>query len=168
MPAASTTRDSLRELDRRWGTPLLLVAATVLLGFGLTMPLMHLEKLFWDSSYSVVTGVFGLWQDGQPVLAAVVFFWSVVFPVAKLGLLYGIWFGRIGRKRRAFVLKWLDILGKWSMLDVYIVAILIVAVKLGPLAEVRVEPGLYVFGAAVLATMFVGARVERFARQQGR
>ena len=147
---------------------MLLVAATILLGFGLTMPLMHLEKLFWDSSYSVVTGVFGLWEDGQPVLAAVVFFWSVVFPIAKLGILYWIWFGRTGRKQRAFFLKWLDILGKWSMLDVYIVAVLIVAVKLGPLAEVTVERGLYVFGAAVLATMLVGARVERFARRQAK
>jgi paraquat-inducible protein A len=157
---------SLREIDRRWGTPLLLVAASVLLAFGLYMPLLRLEKmLFWKSSYSVVTGVFGLAEDGQYVLATVVFFWSVVFPIAKLALLYWIWFGRTDKDQRAFVVKWLDKLGKWSMLDVYIVAVLIVAVKLGPLAEVTVEPGLYVFGAAVLSTMLVGARVERMARR---
>jgi paraquat-inducible protein A len=50
------------------------------------------------------------------------------------------------------------------MLDVYIVAVLIVTVKLGPLAEVTVEPGLYVFGAAVLLSMLVGARIEKLAR----
>ena len=157
---------SLRELDRRWGIPILLVASSVLLAFGLYMPLMRIEKmLFWENRYSVVTGVFGLAEDGQLVLAAVVFFWSVVFPIAKIALLYWMWFGKADRSQRAFVTRWLDVLGKWSMLDVYIVAVLIVAVKLGPLAEVTVEPGLYVFGAAVLLTMFAGSRVERTARR---
>ncbi len=163
MPGAFA---SLRQLDRRWGTPILLLAAAALLALGLNMPLMKIEKmLFWKNRYSVVTGVFGLAEDGQYVLATVVFFWSVVFPIAKLALLWWMWFGRADKRQRAFVTKWLDVLGKWSMLDVYIVAVLIVAVKLGPLAAVTIEPGLYVFGAAVLATMIAGSRVERSARR---
>ena len=150
---------------RHYGTPLLLAAASVLLGLGLYMPLLHVEKmLFWKNEYSVVTGVFGLAEDRQYVLAAVVFFWSVVFPIAKLALLWWMWFGRADKRQRAFVTKWLDVLGKWSMLDVYIVAVLVVALKLGPLAEVTVEPGLYVFGAAVILSMLVSARIERLAR----
>ena len=163
MPGAFS---SLRQLDRRWGTPIVLLAASALLGLGLYMPLMKIEKmLFWKNRYSVVTGVFGLAEDGQYVLATVVFFWSVVFPIAKLALLWWMWFGRADKRQRAFVTKWLDVLGKWSMLDVYIVAVLIVAVKLGPLADVTIEPGLYVFGAAVLLTMIAGSRVERSARR---
>jgi paraquat-inducible protein A len=164
MPGAVT---SLRQVyPRHWGTVAVLVLASLLLAFGLYLPLLHLEKmLFWKNSYSVVTGVFGLAEDHQYVLATVVFFWSVVFPITKLALLYWIWFGRTDADQRHAVLRWLDKLGKWSMLDVYIVAVLIVAVKLGPLAEVTVEPGLYVFGAAVLMTMFAGARVERLARR---
>jgi len=158
---------SLRQVyPRHYATPALLVLASVLLALGLYLPLIHLEKmLFWENSYSVVTGVFGLAEDGQYVLATVVFFWSVVFPIAKLALLYWLWFGRTDKAQRATVLTWLDKLGKWSMLDVYIVAVLIVAVKLGPLAEVTVEPGLYVFGAAVLLSMLVGARVAKLARK---
>ncbi len=157
---------SLRQLHpRHWGTPALLIFTSILLAFGLYLPLLRLEKmLFWKSSYSVVTGVFGLAEDHQYVLATVVFFWSVVFPITKLALLHWLWFGRSDAKQRAGVLRWLDKLGKWSMLDVYIVAVLIVAVKLGPLAEVTVQPGLYVFGAAVLLSMFVGARIEGLAR----
>jgi paraquat-inducible protein A len=157
---------SLRQLDRRWGTPILLLAASASLALGLNMPLMKIEKmLFWKNRYSVVTGVFGLAEEKQYVLATVVFFWSVVFPIAKLALLWWMWFGRADKRQRAFVTKWLDVLGKWSMLDVYIVAVLIVAVKLGPLADVTIEPGLYVFGAAVLLTMIAGSRVERSARR---
>ena len=157
---------SLRQVrPRDLATPALLAVSGVLLAFGLYLPLLRLEKmLFWKNSYSVVTGVFGLAEDGQYVLATVVFFWSVVFPIAKLALLHWIWFGKTDKDQRALVVRWLDRLGKWSMLDVYIVAVLIVAVKLGPLAEVTVQPGLFVFGAAVLSTMLVGARVERFAR----
>jgi paraquat-inducible protein A len=152
---------------RHHATPALLVLATGLLAVGLCLPLLHVEKmLFWENRFSVVTGVFGLAEDGQWVLAAVVFFWSVLFPIAKLALLYWLWFGRPDRQRRARVLEWLDVLGKWSMLDVLIVAVLVVAVKLGPLAEVRVEPGLYVFGAAIVASMIAGARIEKLARRQ--
>lgn len=151
---------------RHYGTPALLVIGSVLLALGLYMPLMRVEKmLFWENRYSVATGVFGLAEDGQYVLAAVVFFWSVVFPIAKLALLYWLWFGSADPKQRATVLTRLDKLGKWSMLDVFIVAILIVAVKLGPVADVTVEPGLYVFGAAVLLLMLVGARIEHLARR---
>jgi paraquat-inducible protein A len=158
---------SLRQAHpRHFGTPALLVLASGLLAVGLFLPLLHVEKmLFWENSFSVVTGVFGLAEDGQYVLAAVVFFWSVVFPIAKLALLYWLWFGRTDKDQRANVLKWLDKLGKWSMLDVYIVAVLIVAVKLGPLATVKVLPGLYVFGSAVLLSMLVGARIEKLARR---
>jgi len=156
---------SLRQLHPRDRvTPSILVLASVLLAFGLSLPLLHLEKmLFWENSYSVVTGVFGLAEDRQYVFAAVVFFWSVLFPIAKLGLLHWIWFGRTSAARRASVVRWLDKVGKWSMLDVYIVSVLVVAVKLGPLAEVRVERGLYVFGTAVVLTMIAGARVEKHA-----
>ena len=159
---------SLRQLHpRHWGTPSLLFVTSILLAFGLYLPLLRLEKmLFWKSSYSVVTGVFGLAEDGQYVLATVVFFWSVVFPITKLALLHWLWFGRSDPKQRAAVLRWLDKLGKWSMLDVYIVAVLVVALKLGPLAG-HVEPGFYV-PAAVILSMLIGARIEKLARRAGR
>ena len=156
---------SLRNVyPKHWATPALLVLTSAMLALGLYIPLLRIEKLFWENRYSVATGVFGLYEDGQYVLATVVFFWSVVFPIAKLALLFWLWFGRTDAEQRAFVLRWLDKLGKWSMLDVFIVAILVVAAKLGPLAEVNVEPGLYVFGAAVLLSMLVGARIEHLAR----
>jgi paraquat-inducible protein A len=145
--------------------PLLLVAAAVLLTLGLYFPLLRIEKmLLWKNDYSVATGVFGLFEDGQYFLAAIVFFWSVVFPIGKLVLLGWLWFGRTDADQRAHVLRWLDKVGRWSMLDVFIVAVLVVALKLGPLASVTVEPGLYVFAGAVLLLMLVGARMEKLAR----
>jgi paraquat-inducible protein A len=155
-----------RAYPKNYVVPLALAAAAVLLTLGLYFPLLRIEKmLFWKNEYSVATGVFGLFEDGQYLLAAVVFFWSVVFPIGKLVLLFWLWFARTDADQRANVLRWLDKVGRWSMLDVYIVAVLVVALKLGPLASVTVEPGLYVFGSAVLVLMLLGSRMEKLAHR---
>jgi paraquat-inducible protein A len=52
-------------------------------------------------------------------------------------------------------LKWLATYSKWSMLDVFVVALLVVSVKLGALAQVNVELGIYAFAASVFLTMLV-------------
>jgi paraquat-inducible protein A len=49
--------------------------------------------------------------------------------------------------------------GKWSMLDVFVVAVLVVAVKLGAIADVEMRFGLYAFAASVLLTMFITSRI---------
>ncbi|OQX45604.1 MAG: paraquat-inducible membrane protein A, partial [Candidatus Sedimenticola endophacoides] len=53
--------------------------------------------------------------------------------------------------------------GRWSMLDVFVVALLVVSVKLDAIARVQIHYGLYAFSAAVLITMLVTARVARHA-----
>ena len=148
----------------RVDAPLLILAAAVCLGFGLSLPLIDVEKLFWDTEYSVATGVFGLWKDGEHVLAAIVFFFSVVFPIAKLSLLLWIWFGRVDPQQRDATLRWLAALGKWSMLDVFIVAILIVAAKLGP-TSVSARAGIYFFGGAILLSMLATILVQGLAKR---
>lgn len=162
---AGAARSLARAHPRRLDVPLLILASSALLAAGLALPLIHVEKLWTESSYSVATGVFGLWQDGHPVLASVVFFFSVIFPVAKLGMLLWIWFVPQPARRREFVLDALAGLGKWSMLDVYIVAILIVAVRLGPLAEAEPRAGVYFFGAAILASMVTTQVVRGIAQR---
>ena len=51
--------------------------------------------------------------------------------------------------------------GRWAMLDVLVVAILVVTVKLGAIASIEVHYGLFTFGAAVLLIMFVTNRVVK-------
>ena len=64
-----------------------------------------------------------------------------------------------GKKRLHQYLHWMHLYGKWSMLDVFVVAILVVAVKLGAIANVEMRYGLYAFAASVLITMFITARI---------
>ena len=138
-----------------------------LLVMGLSLPLMKVEKMvFWKNEYSVFKGVISLWEQSQYALAVILFFFSVVFPAVKLAALGVLWNAPLSEGKRQTVLHWLGILGKWSMLDVFVVAILIVLVKLGPLAKVEPQSGVYVFCAAILVSMVTSMYVESLAKKQ--
>lgn len=158
---------ALRDLHpRRIEVPILIVLSFALLLTGLSLPLMQVEKmLFWKNDYSVFRGVISLWDQGQYALAAILFFFSIVFPVGKLSALGVIWNVRLAEVKRNAVLRWLGLLGKWSMLDVFVVAILIVLVKLGPLAKVTPQAGLYVFCSAILLSLVTSMYVESLAKR---
>jgi paraquat-inducible protein A len=140
---------------------LLIVAAAVLLGIGLVAPVITLEKfVLIENTFSVVSGVIQLLREGQWFLFFVISCFSIVLPLLKLGVLYLLVGNRLsGKKRLHQYLHWMHLYGKWSMLDVFVVAILVVAVKLGAIANVEMRYGLYAFAASVLITMFVTARI---------
>ena len=135
--------------------------AALLLSVGLVAPIITLSKfVLIQNTFSVLSGVVELLKEGQLFLFLVITGFSVVLPVLKLGVLY-----RLVSKSEAMQdkvrqqLHWMHLYGKWSMLDVFVVAILVVAVKLGAIAAVEMRFGLYAFAASVLLTMFITARV---------
>ena len=153
---------------RRIDVPVALLFAAVALAIGLSTPLLNVSKAFFvDADYSVWSGVTGLWRDGEHFLSLVVLFFSCIFPIAKLLMLAQIWFFRTSPGLRARRLHRLEELGRWSMLDVFAVAILIVATKLEPLASVEALPGVYWFSAAVLVSMVYTHVVRGLARVTG-
>ena len=138
--------------------------SAALLFTGLSLPLLHAQQMFWKSRYSIWQGVVALWHQQERGLAAVLFVFSIIFPIVKLAGLWILWFWRMREADRARLLRGLSALGRWSMLDVFIVAIMIVLVKLGPLAKVEPRVGVYVFAAAILCSMVTTMYVERVAR----
>ncbi len=149
--------------------PLLLITSVVLLAIGLSLPLLEVEKKVlwkaWRNDYSVFTGIVKLAQQKEMFLAGILFFFGIIFPLVKLGSLALIWFTRMAVKNRERMLYWLGILGRWSMLDVFVVAILIVLVKLGSLVQVRPQVGVYVFASAILVSMITNLYIERLIRK---
>lgn len=168
--AAQSGRQALWALHRvhtPFITAALLLCAT-LLWKGLSLPLLYTHQMFWKSTYSVWAGVVSLWQQHERLLAFLVFFFSIVFPIFKLLALAVIWFIPLAEQQRARLLRWLEFLGKWSMLDVFVVAILIVLVKLGPLAQVEPRAGVYFFSAAIVCSMLTTTHVDRLVRRSFR
>ncbi len=143
-----------------------LMTSIVLLLMGLSHPVLYTQQLvFWKDTYSVWTGILDLWRLKERALALIVFFFSMVFPFAKFAALVCIWYVRMDHAQRVTLLHWLGILGKWSMLDVFMVAILIVLVKIGSLAKIEPRIGIYYFGAAILCSMLTTMYVDRLARR---
>ena len=108
------------------------------------------------TTFSLAGGLVQLFSEGQWLLAILIGGFSVVLPLAKLVLLFRFvgmrWSGR-GRLHR--YLGWMHRYGRWSMLDVFVVAVLVATVKLGVIAAVQIHAGLYLFAGAVLTTMAV-------------
>lgn len=140
---------------------LMVLLACVLLAVGLVAPVITLEKfVLIENTFSVISGIYQLLLEERWFLFAIIGGFSVLLPVLKLYVLHRL-LGRHCRNAEHLrhYLHWMHLYGKWSMLDVFIVAVLVVAVKLGAVAQVEMRYGLYAFAASVLLTMFITARV---------
>ncbi len=132
---------------------LLIIASIALLFLGLHEPVLTVRKLWEKNTFTIITGIENLWKENYHFLAIIVFFFSIIFPFTKLAALLLIWFVKMTERQRKWILSCLEFLGKWSMLDVFVVAIVIVSVKLGALASAKAEVGIYYFGASILLAM---------------
>ncbi len=107
---------------------------------------------------TIISGVILLAETGDVPVALVVLFASVVVPLLKLFALSNLLISiqrkvTINRRRRTRLYRMLEIVGRWSMLDVFMVSILIALVQLGSLATIEAGTGATAFAAVVILTM---------------
>lgn len=157
MPA--TAGVGRREL---WAVNALLAVTALALLLGLVLPIITLERLLLvRNTFSIVSGTAALASEGRYALLALVGGFSIVLPVIKLIVLATTWNrGAASGRRARRALDWITILGRWSMLDVFIVAVLVASVQLGALADVQLHAGLYAFAVSVLLAMALSHHVR--------
>lgn len=137
-----------------------LVASLALLAAGLVLPILTVRSFYvFSDEITVLGAVAQLFADGDLVMGLVIAVFSVGFPLAKIAAALLAWQRPTRAPER--VLRWLDTIGKWSMLDVFVVALIIFTAKASGVAEARTEPGLYLFCAAVLLPMAAIWRIRR-------
>jgi paraquat-inducible protein A len=123
---------------------------------------MHLYGMYSEST--VWDGVMSLAQHEQWFVAIVVFLASIAIPLLKLfGLLFLVLTARVDRawlRNRTRLYKFIDAIGPWAMLDVFLLAVLVALVKLGDLATVLPGPGLIAFTAMVVLTVLASASFD--------
>jgi len=149
--------------DRLIGPALLLCLP--LLAAGLTLPSLHFQNLWvLNQEYSLWSAAWAFWEKQHFSLFAVLFGFTVVLPVAKalLGLwvFYGSDAGRLPAKRW---LHPLSALAKWSMLDVFIVAVVVLALEGSLLTATNLGFGIALFAAAVVLSGWAYGRLARLA-----
>ena len=162
---------SKRAIDRERLTPgreanllrWLLALAALLLAAGLYMPMLTISQLIVvNNTFSILSGTMELLGNGHILLFLLITVFSILLPILKIGVLFlllGDHLTPAGRAGR--YLHLMHEYGRWAMLDVLVVAVLVVSVKLGAVASVTIHAGLYLFGGAVLLIMFVTYRVVR-------
>ena len=154
-------------LDNRRLLQILLTISTLLFLFGLFLPLITISKfIVITNSLSVISGLEELINGGQILIFCIVGIFSVVLPIVKIIFLFMILQSNSEHSERHRKLLYLmHEYGRWAMLDVMVVAILIVTVKLGVIASIEVHVGLYFFGLAVLLLMFITSKVSKLSNQ---
>jgi paraquat-inducible protein A len=135
-----------------------LVAAMILYIPANILPIMNTESIFERHSDTIMSGIVFLWSTGSWPLATIVFIASIVVPLLKmlalLTLLIAVHRGvRVHCHDLARLYRLLEIVGRWSMLDIFVVAILVTLVQLQLVATVTPGKGALAFGAVVVLTM---------------
>ncbi len=139
-------------------TTALIVSAAVLYLPANLLPVMHMRTFFGEEDDTIMSGVLALVQDGSWPLAVLVFAASIVVPLLKL-LAMG-WLLLAVRRRsrgsalqRSRLFRMVEFVGRWSMLDVYAIALLVALVQIRTVATVRAGLGALAFAAVVVLTM---------------
>ena len=143
-------------LNRTWA---LLIAAAVLYIPANVYPIMTVISFGRGTPDTILSGVTHLIEAGQLPIAALIFFASIAVPVLKLfGLSYlllSVQFKSIWRPRdRTLLYRVIEAVGRWSMIDIFMISILVTLVKLGSIATIEPGAGATSFAAVVILTMF--------------
>jgi paraquat-inducible protein A len=146
-------------------TAALSLAALILYVPANVFPILRLEMYGAVSENTVWQGCRALFEDGQWGIAVIVFLASIFIPLLKLlGLFYLVVAARLGMSRgkmmRTWVFRTIEGAGRWAMLDVFVMAILVSLVKLQRLATILPGAGLLAFCAVVVLTLLASASFD--------
>lgn len=142
--------------NRNQWTAALALAALMFYPAAIALPLLRMEQLGHSHTDSLLSGLVGMFSHGYWLVGTVVLLFSVLLPPIKL---VALWFltrppaGRTPHRHRALVYHAVELLGRWGMLDVMLVAVLVAMVKLGDLVHIHPGPGLWAFILLVLLSM---------------
>lgn len=143
-------------------TAALALAALVLYVPAVLLPVLAISRFGHVNRSGILGGIADMLAHGQWLIGLLVLVCSVVIPLLKLGglLAISLGHGRVPSRRRALTHRLIEWTGRWSMIDVLLVAVLVAALKLGDLVSVEIGPGLYAFAACVCLSLAASASFD--------
>nr|WP_163503347.1 paraquat-inducible protein A [Halomonas socia] len=142
-------------LQRTWA---LLAASVVMYVPANVYPIMTTTTLGQTSPSTIIGGVVELWQMGDWPVATVIFVASVIVPVGKVLALAWLCLminrsDELSNASRTVLYRITEFIGRWSMIDVFVVAMLVALIRAGALMSITPGPAALAFGAVVVLTM---------------
>ncbi|MET1069172.1 MAG: paraquat-inducible protein A [Pseudomonas prosekii] len=149
-------------LKRTWA---LLITAAILYIPANMLPIMTVSSLGKGDPSTIMSGVIQLAQHGMIPIAAVVFIASILVPTFKLVgialLLFSVQRRQpLSARQRIVMYRFIEFIGRWSMLDIFVIAILVAVVNFGRLASVEANLGAIAFASVVILTMLAAVTFD--------
>ncbi|OAT53682.1 paraquat-inducible protein A [Providencia heimbachae ATCC 35613] len=147
-----------RKQSIQWTLALLMTSIMLYVPANL-LPVMTTNTLGSDLQSTIMDGVILLWEDGSYPVALIIFIASIMVPSLKM---IGIaWlcldskgYGNRDPHRMHFIYELVEYVGRWSMIDVFVITILAALVQMGQLMSIVPALGVIFFGVVVILTMF--------------
>ena len=144
-----------RSLERTWA---LVIAAAICYIPANLLPVMTVTSFGKPASDTIFSGVAYFITHGDWPLALVIFTASIFVPLMKISILIFLLISVHRRSswrpvERTRMYRLTELIGRWSMVDVYVITILVALVRLGNLATIEASPGAVFFGAVVVITI---------------
>ena len=119
------------------------------------LPMLHIQRLGHVSEGSLLDGISTLWAQGYWHIGLLIFLFSVILPPAKLLALLALSSTQMVTRHhhKAAIYHLVEFMGRWGMLDVLLVAILVAFVKLGDLVDIQAGRGVIAFAVLVLLSL---------------
>jgi paraquat-inducible protein A len=149
-------------LVRTWA---LLLTSAILYVPANVLPIMTVSALGQGSPDTIMSGVITLMKLGMWPIAAVVFIASILVPTFKLVgialLLYSVQRHQpLSARQRILMYRFIEFIGRWSMLDIFVIAILVAVVNFGRIASVEANLGAVAFASVVILTMLAAVTFD--------
>jgi paraquat-inducible protein A len=135
-------------------TAALATGAFILYWPAILLPILQIEQLGRHHQSSLLMGTIELLREGSWFVGGVVLLFSIVFPLVKILLLLELsLLGVLHRKHKGLTYRFMELAGKWGMMDVMLLAFLVMLVKLGSLVEFHFGPAVWAFVFCVSMSM---------------
>ena len=143
-------------------TAAIALSALILYPLAIGLPMITVSRFGHQNEASIVTGIVELFERGHLLIGVIVLLCSLVIPLMKLAGLLILSTGGLGlqRRHRALTYRLIEWTGRWGMLDIFLVAVLVAALKLGDLVEVTPGPAAIAFALVVLLSLFAAAAFD--------
>lgn len=128
------------------------------------LPILKIEQLGMTHQSSILGGTLELFTHGSYFVGTVVMVFSIIFPLTKIVLLIELSLLEIfHRRHKAFTLRMMEHFGKWSMMDVMLLAFLVMLVKIGEMVQFSFGPAVFAFTLCVAMSMLASLSFDPHA-----
>jgi uncharacterized paraquat-inducible protein A len=137
----------------------LTLAALILYPAAMALPVLEVQRMGHSHSATIWSGAVDLMAEGEYFVGIIVLACSIAAPLAKIGAMFALCAGDaiLASHHRARTYRFIEFIGRWGMVDVLLVALLVAAVKLGNWVQIHPGPGAAAFAAVVILSLAASA-----------